>query len=117
MLKLLGFIIKISVFSLVVIALSHLVQLRGRTVSDQVKIQMAQAEKAEITRSVKKFATESVPSAVTQMVKDSKQGAARVSNLVKDQVVGERLDLTEREKVKNLIRELNSSDSNKHAKQ
>lgn len=39
--KLLLWPLKIAVFALVVLVLGHVVQIRGRTVSDQVKVQMS----------------------------------------------------------------------------
>ncbi len=54
MFKLIGWILKASVFALVILVASHLIKWNGRTVSDQVRSTLSSAEKSPALKTVKK---------------------------------------------------------------
>lgn len=87
-------IIKIAVFSLIVLVLGNWLQWRGKTVSDQVKTQLSHAQRSEIAGQVRGWAT--------QLTQDAKEGAKVDSD-------SEAISSSERQKLKALIRQLNSS--------
>lgn len=58
MLKLIGWLIKTTIFAALVLVLGNLIHWQGRTISDQVKAQLAHVEKQ--TRAVKAIAADYV---------------------------------------------------------
>lgn len=54
MLKAIGWILKASLFAVVVLVASHFVKWNGKTVSDQVRSTLSSAEKSPAVKSVKK---------------------------------------------------------------
>lgn len=58
MFKLIGWIFKVTIFAAIVLALSHYVRWDGKTISDQMKTSLSQAERSAPVKAVKKTATE-----------------------------------------------------------
>lgn len=96
MLSLLGSIIRLAVFSAIVLALGHVIHWRGKTLSDQVKVGMAQAQRTEAADRVKHWSRKVAQEA-------QKASGAGTTGLHQE------IPLSERQKLKDLIRELNSS--------
>lgn len=98
MLKLIGLVLKLALFSFFVLVLGNWVRWDGKTISDQVKLRMSHADEYEIIGSVKTWAD--------QLTQDAKQGFHKKIDRVAAQ---EEISPSERQKLKALIRELNSS--------
>jgi hypothetical protein len=97
MLKALGYLFKIALFSIFILILGNAVHWEGRTISDQVKLRMSHAERSQVYGSVRNWAE--------KLTLDAKKGAARKA----DQVIDEEIPHSERQKLRALIRELNNS--------
>jgi hypothetical protein len=95
MLKLGGLLMKFTFFSILVLVLGNALHWRGRTISDQVRIHMAHAERTELYETVKAWAE--------RITLDAKKGATKRAN----QMTIEEIPATERQKLNALIRELN----------
>jgi hypothetical protein len=87
MLKLLGSGIKLVIFSLLVLILGNWLHWDGRTISDQVKMGMSHAEESSVVHSLRSWAQK-----ITLNARE-----------------GEEITTSERQKLKALIKELNSS--------
>lgn len=98
MLKILGFLLKFTIFSLLILVLGNWLRWDGKTISDQVKLRMSHAEEAGILGTVKGWAD--------RVTHDAKQGFKRKMT---EMPMQEEISPTERQKLKALIRELNSS--------
>lgn len=99
MFKFFGTLIKLCLFSLGVLALGNWIRWNGRTISDQVRIGMAHAEKSNIFESFKTW-TETV-------TRDARQGALKKPKF-NSAYSDEGITSSERQKLKALIKELNS---------
>ncbi len=97
MLKGIGYLIKLALFSVLVLILGNAVHWEGKTISDQIKIRMSHAERSDIYGSVRTWAE--------KLTLDAKKGALKKA----DQLRGEDILPSERQKLKALIRELNNS--------
>jgi hypothetical protein len=113
MLKPIFFVIKLAVFASAVLVLGNLVHWQGRTVSDQVKLRMASAQRSErgLTETAGKL-----KSWAGDLVSDSRKATrATVSGTTGNQVsvsADKPLDdihPSERQKLRALIRELNAA--------
>lgn len=99
MFKLIGTLLKVTLFAIVILVLANVFEWRGKTISDQVKTQLSHAERLPVTHQVKRWAG--------GLVKDSNTGAqnrARQKDTDLDQITA-----SERQKLKSLIEELNTS--------
>ncbi len=94
MLKLIGLLFKISLFALAVLVLGNLVQVRGRTVSDQIKTQMSHAERLLPVQPLEEW---------RKKIKNSSDDLLHSAQ--------EEILPSERKKLQGLLRELNSQDS------
>jgi hypothetical protein len=101
MLRLIGTVIKTAIFAIIVLVLGNWLRWDGKTISDQVKIGMAHAEKQNILQSVRVWAE--------QITHDAKQGLRRKPSQPLTSQSTEEISSSERQKLKALIRELNSS--------
>jgi hypothetical protein len=124
MFKLIGWIIKSTLVAILIIAASHWIRVRGKTVSDQVKTQMAQVEKAETTQAVKTWAEETIPpllvdakkgtqrltQTVGQLASDVKKGTEKKSvEKNRENASNETISDSERKKLRLLLEDINSS--------
>ncbi|MEK6578827.1 MAG: hypothetical protein AABZ55_06340 [Bdellovibrionota bacterium] len=103
MLRLLGWLIRAAVFALVVLVLGNWFQYKGKTLSDQVRTGMAQAERTSVYKEAKTWANQ---------VK-SKTGfnhkVTKIAPKANPEISDEDLPASERQKLKALIHELNGS--------
>jgi hypothetical protein len=105
MLRLLGWLIKLGVFATIVLVLGHVVTWKGKTISDQVKTQLSHAERTDLVGKVKRWSKE-IDSTPLNLGTGS-GGTAPKTGAGKD--TAEELLSSERQKLKALIQELNSS--------
>ena len=98
MLKLIGSLFKAALFSLLILALGNRVHWNGITLSDQVRIGMAHAENTGIFEKIKDWAQD--------LTEDVRKGAHQK---LKHSETSEEIRSSERQKLKALIQELNSS--------
>jgi hypothetical protein len=99
MLKALGFCIKVILFSILVLVLGNWVQWNGRTLSDQVRLSMAHTEDTNFIETVHGWAE--------RITHDARKGHLKKPDYASP--VSEEISSSERQKLKALIRELNSS--------
>ncbi|MEO5969097.1 MAG: hypothetical protein ABIQ95_04155 [Bdellovibrionia bacterium] len=97
MLKGIGYLIRLALFSVFILVLGNSVHWEGKTISDQVKLRMSHAERSEVYGSVRSWAEKLTLDATRNAIK-------RV-----DRVTVEEIRPSERQKLKALIRELNNS--------
>lgn len=113
MLRLIGFFIKLCLFSAFVLFLGNVIHYRGRTLSDQVRTSMAQVERQvervdpttlnSVRQWSKKLDFDSEPAK-----KSAKIGKIRTASGAQKEEP-DRIPLSERQKLRALIRELNGS--------
>lgn len=100
MLKTIGSCIKFLLFSLVILILGNWIKWEGKTISDQVKIKMAHTEPAHIMNQVRGWAE--------KITYDARKGIQK--KLVSaDESDDSEIPSSERQKLKALIQELNST--------
>ncbi|MCM2278405.1 MAG: hypothetical protein NDJ89_10050 [Oligoflexia bacterium] len=99
MFKFIGLLFKGAIFALIVLALGHKLHWGERTISDQVKVQLSHAERSEIAGKVRGWAGE--------VSREVQEKSAKLKP-----AADELIPATERQKLKALIRELNSSSRN-----
>jgi hypothetical protein len=97
MLNLIANLIKFALFSTFILVLGNSIHWRGKTISDQVKLSMAHAERSEVYGAVRNW--------TERLTHDAKKSAARKAN----QVIVDEILPSERQKLNALIRELNNS--------
>ena len=100
MLKLIGYVIKLVLFSAFILILGNAVHWEGKTISDQVKLRMSHAERSDLYGSVRGWAE--------KITLDAKQGATQRAK----RVFVEEIAPSERQKLNALIRELNKTHTN-----
>lgn len=104
MLRIFGFCLKITFFSILILILGNTIHWEGRTISDQVKLRMSHADRSPIVNSVRNWAE--------KVTHDARKGILRrpyrteVHSLTS---IHEEIPSSERQKLKALIEELNSS--------
>ncbi|MFZ9595645.1 MAG: hypothetical protein ACO3A2_06155 [Bdellovibrionia bacterium] len=98
MLRFIQFLIRITVMSLLILVLGNALQWRGRTISDQVKIQMAHAERSETFESLQHWAQ--------KLSKEAKQGFFKKPHFSPPV---EEFHSQEKQKLKSLIQRIHSS--------
>lgn len=101
MFKALFWVVKVAVFSLIVLALGNWIHWRGRTISDQVNTNISHAE--QLTGEV----AENAKTWVVQKKKQAENALGDVSR--KTQEAPEHIAPSERQKLRALIRELNGT--------
>ena len=97
--KFISIVLKLSVASLVAIVIANLVYWRGKTISDQVKTQMSAVEHSKIVDQAKQWAR--------QLTDDARKGAPRQDHSRKYR--SEEIPVSEQQKLRALIRDLNGS--------
>lgn len=113
MLKIIGWILKLTVFAALILVLGNWFHWGGKTISDQVKTQMSHAENLGIVENVKGWATR-ITSPKNEIKKSNRPQApgessrSTVKEKEKNKTTQEILP-SERQKLRALIRELNSS--------
>jgi len=113
MLRLIGFMIKVCVFSIVVLLLGNVIHWRGRTLSDQVRTSMSQVERA-VEHRIDPSTANTVKHWSKKLNFDSaaKPGSKPEKIKVASDAQEEGPDMippSERQKLRALIRELNGS--------
>lgn len=112
MLSLIKWVIKSAIFAAIVLIAANLVKWDGKTISDQVKTQLSHAERADLTSKVKIWAG--------SVTSDARRGASRrpgspaIAPTVSEGRTSaapprEQVDDSERQKLRALIRELNTA--------
>ena len=111
MLSTIHFCVKFLLLSIFILVLGNWVRWDGRTISDQVKVGMSHAEESQIYNDIRSWATR-----VTNDARKGVQNKVNSNLKLKTEAdssndVPEKEDIssTERQKLKALIRELNSS--------
>lgn len=108
MLRSIGWLIKVSAFSILILVLGQLIHWGNRTLSDEVKYQMAHAEQTQSYRTLKNWAS--------TLMQDAKEGARKrwdsfflSSKRASAQSFSEEDEIpsSEKQKLKALIQELN----------
>jgi hypothetical protein len=100
MLRMLGFCVKLVIFSVLVLVLGNWLHWDGRTISDQVKVKMSHAERSDLFGAVRNWAD--------KVTYDARKGVQRkLGHSTPEQ--NEEITSSERQKLKALIQELNSS--------
>src|SRR3712207_1722387 len=100
MLKLFGSLIKLTLFSITVLVLGNLLRWDGRTISDQIKVGMSHAEGMGITSRIRSWAH--------QLTSDAKTGFHIQKKIDRMSLEEEEIAPSEKQKLKALIRDLNS---------
>lgn len=93
----LGFILKLSIFSMIVLILGNWLKLGDKTISDQVKTEMIHAENSEIAGKLRKWSGE-----LTHDIRLGYKKRFRSESNDPESIMP-----SERQKLKNLIEELN----------
>jgi hypothetical protein len=101
MLKLIGFCLKLAAFSVIILILGNWIRWDGRTISDQVKLRMSHAERTNWAGTVRNWAE--------RVTHDAREGMQKKKENTNSSEPQEELTSSERQKLKALIRELNSS--------
>jgi len=108
MLRSIGWLIKVCFFSLIVLILGQLIHWGNRTVSDEIKQQMAHAEQTQSYKTFKNWSK--------TLVQDAKEGARRkwnsfflnsTQNEMQSFSEEDEISSSEKQKLKALIQELN----------
>ena len=101
MLRAFFWVLKVAVFSLIVLALGNWIHWRGRTISDQVKVNISHAEQL----------TGEVADNAKTWVEEKKKQAENALGEAKEkaQEAPEHIAPSERQKLRALIRELNGT--------
>src|SRR5690348_13926235 len=99
MLKLLGFMIKLALFSLIVLALGNWIEWDGKTISDQIKVQMSHPAKKGMIHDIQGWAE--------KLTSDAREVFQK--KLANESTATEDITPSEREKLRSLIHDLNHS--------
>jgi hypothetical protein len=106
MLRLIGLMIKICVFSLIVLLIGNSVRWRGRTISDQVRTHLAHADPVGIVSEVRVWA-EGWLGDFSKKEPRSK-GRSPGGSAPSDSAATDDISVSERQKLRALIRDLNN---------
>jgi hypothetical protein len=109
MLKSMSWILRLSLFTLVVLIIGNIVRWNGKTISDQVKTQIAHAERSETLTTAKEW--------TSRLARDAKKGIEKKTGLILQPILTKeegnsdesKIPSSERQKLRALIRELNGS--------
>lgn len=100
MLRMIGFCIKFIFFSIFILVLGNCLHWNGRTLSDQIKVSMAHAERTEIWGNLQEWASKLTRDARSGFLKKPKNSSSEIT---------ETIPHSEKQKLKALIRELNNT--------
>lgn len=110
MFKTLGLVLKVIVFSVLILVFAHKIHFGEKTISDEIRSKMAHAENSQIFQNAKLWAS--------GLVADAKQGESHYRKVIPHQIEqtliktppDEQFMPTERQKLRALISELNKPD-------
>lgn len=122
MINAMGWLIKVTLFSIVILVLGNWIHWNGKTVSDQVKTQISHAERSDIATSLRRWTGNVTQDVRTQSRKTahrkepspeaSLEGSGDATGRPSDEVKPmEKIPSSERQKLRALIQELNTSTS------
>lgn len=126
MINALGWLAKITLFSILVLFLGNWVHWNGKTVSDQVKTQISHAERSDFANSIRRWTgnvTQDVRKTARKSVHHKNEAPRSVEESSPETSVGEtertsaevkpmeKIPSSERQKLRALIQELNTSTS------
>lgn len=106
MFRAIAWMLKLAIFTVLVLVLSHSVKWDGKTVSDRMKTHMSSLQRSGVVENAKSWA-EKVTDDARQGIGKSIGGATDKAQ--KGASPEERIAPTERQKLRTLIRELNGS--------
>lgn len=117
MLKILGFLLKTALFASVILILGNLIRWDGKTISDQIKTQLSQAERSELAGQIKDLTSDLVADAAegakklpqTLSQKNKKPASSSTEKSAEKSREPSEISTSERSKLRALIRELNGS--------
>lgn len=93
-------VIKLTLFALIIVIVANLIQWKGITISDQIKLQMAKTEQAEVVSQVKAW--------TKQLTRDAREGVLeRSKNSEETNQTSETFSPSEKEKLRSLLNDLN----------
>lgn len=101
MFKVIGMLIKFVCLAVFVLVLGNWIKWDGRTLSDQVKVRMSHAERSDLYGEVRDW--------TQKITYDARKGTGKNVNPALPVVPTEEFAASERQKLKALIQELNSS--------
>ncbi len=104
MLKFFGFCLKVAIFSILVLILGNTLYWDGKTISDQVKLKMAHAERSNVIDTVRDWAKKVTLDAKLGLQRKPDHSVAPTHSSTHEQISS-----SERQKLKALIQELNHS--------
>ena len=125
MFKLMGFFVKITLFSSMILVLGQLIHWNGKTVSDQVRTHLSQAQRSSAVKRARGVAVDLADDVAIGAAK-ARTAAQEAANSithssalangptspVSDENSGQEIAPTERQKLRSLIQELNRSHRN-----
>lgn len=107
MLRMIGLLIKITLFSLLVLILGNWIHWHGKSISDQIKTQLSSAE--HLGSSALRNFSDREPRRHPISIGQGRSSAEKPADSISEANVPEQLHSSERQKLRALIRELNSS--------
>lgn len=123
MIKGLIFLVKLTGFAIAVLVLANRIEFGGKTISDQVLMQMSHAEKSEAVKELKKISDKIVQDmkegaikkfrSTEEEAKSLKERATREARLmIQKKTADDEFTDSERSKLRELIRDLNHTAMN-----
>ena len=125
MFKLVGFFVKIILFSAMILVLGQLIHWKGKTVSDQVRTHLAQAQRSTAAKKARGIVVDladdvtigaakakSAAQETVLSITHSNSGVHGSTPSALDESLGQEIAPTERQKLRSLIQELNRSHRN-----
>jgi hypothetical protein len=102
MLRVMGYLFKLTLFSILILVLGNVLRWDGKTISDQVRLQMSHAERSGLFGTVRNWAD--------RVTYDTRKGfQQKTGHSLSESSESEDISPSERQKLKALIRELNRS--------
>jgi len=108
MLRLIGWTLKVTAFAVLVLVLANWIRWDGKTISDQVRTQMSHAEDLSILETIKGWAEKLTLDARKGSTRKRSSGTSAAMKGSREEA-GNDIPSSERQKLRALIRELNSS--------
>ncbi len=110
-------LIKLGLFTVTVLILSHIIPWKGQTISDHIKDFVTAFQPSLVIEKAKGLSNQVIHGVIPEVIHDVKQGLTQQkadkiilhsSSAQKDNKKEEKIDHSERKKLRDLIRELNS---------
>lgn len=108
MLNAFSIFIKCALFAVIVLILGNWIQWKGKTLSDQVKVQMAHAEHSEWGQGLQDW-SKSIFDDIKTTLRSQNENKTRLNQSLPRQNSREEIDGKEKQKLRSLIGDLNSS--------